>query len=240
MFESVWRRAWEDTDHFRHSGLFFWGCEVIGAALFAVIGGLLLPDNPSKIESALYPSVGIISGFILVFLGAYIWNLLKAPFRQRNEARTLLTTNPKPINLPNGNELLRAMAEVLQTCGELLMAQEQLDDLDKMSPNLVHVEQMQTRDNKAESYHLAMNKLQAEKMVAGKQFENILSDLITFISTQVWIKSAKPTVIGGNPGQFQGRGALEIFGRIAGRAGEVTRKIDELSGQATHTEDYHT
>lgn len=87
MAESTWCRAWKDTEHFRHSGLFFWWWEVLGAALFAVVGALLLPEQPSRLEYALYPSIGIVAGFATVFLVVFIWNLFRAPYRQRNKAR---------------------------------------------------------------------------------------------------------------------------------------------------------
>ena len=245
--ESSWRRAWEDTERFRHTAGSFWGLEIVGASVLGLVGGyagfLLAPINATPKQSFMYPAigavVGVIVGLTIVFLLIYGLNLFSAPYRQRNEARDLLLAKPKPIPLLNRGELIRAISEVQHTSGELLMAQEQLDNLEARSPNLVHVDAMETRDDAYAKYKQAINKLSAEKMVAGKPFESLLSDLIAYISTQVWVKEAKPTSIGGDDPQ-KDRTALGTFGRIAGKINEATRKIDELSGQAPDKEGYQT
>lgn len=85
--ESVRHRAWKDTEHFRQSSWFFWGCEVIGAALFAAVGYWLLPEKPSKLESSIYPVLGVVFGFAVVFVLILMWNLVRAPYNLLNEAR---------------------------------------------------------------------------------------------------------------------------------------------------------
>ncbi len=89
MAESTCRRAWKDTERFRRSTLFFWGCEALGAVLFGVGGALLLPEQPSRLASVLYPGLGTVAGLATVFVVVFIWNLFRAPYRQRNEAREL-------------------------------------------------------------------------------------------------------------------------------------------------------
>jgi len=61
---------------------------------------LLLPEESSKLQNALYPGLGVVVGFAAVFLVAFIWNLFWAPYRQRDEARKNLveleeTTHPE-------------------------------------------------------------------------------------------------------------------------------------------------
>jgi hypothetical protein len=92
--ESVWRRAWKDTDTFRSSAKFFWIAEVVGAAVAGVIGGMvgasLIPETPSRVQQYLYPAaggaVGVIVGFVIVFGLIFIWHLFRAPYRQRDDA----------------------------------------------------------------------------------------------------------------------------------------------------------
>lgn len=92
--ESVWRRAWKDTDNSRTSARFFWIAEVMGAAVAGVIGGMvgawLIPETAGKSQQYLYPAiggaVGIIVGFGIVFAFIFIWHLFRAPYEQRDDA----------------------------------------------------------------------------------------------------------------------------------------------------------
>ncbi len=136
------------------------------------------------------------------------------------------------IPIPNRDVLFRAIAKVQQTSADLLIAQERLDNLDMRSPNLVHVDEMTTRDNTLAEFKKALNKLEAEKMVAGKVFDALLAELIAYISTQVMAKLDKPTGI-------RILTALRYSGHIANKIREVTQKIDEISGQAPDKEGSH-
>ncbi len=92
------RRAWEDTERFRNTPVFFWGLEIVGASVLGLGGGyigfLLTPENAIPIQGFMYPAigsvVGIIIGLLIVFLFIYAWNLYRAPYKQRNEARLTL------------------------------------------------------------------------------------------------------------------------------------------------------
>ncbi len=91
--ETVWRRALRDSESFRHSGRFFWGCEVLGAAAFAaIVAYFFLPDDPSRFESAIYPLSGVVLGFVAAYALIYLWNFIRAPYRQRNEVREFAAT----------------------------------------------------------------------------------------------------------------------------------------------------
>lgn len=95
MLESAFHRAWRDTDKFRRSAKSFWMFEVVGAAMFGIIGAIgafwLTPQSASPFQQNSYPAIGggigIIVGFITVFALVFVWNLFRAPYRQRNEAR---------------------------------------------------------------------------------------------------------------------------------------------------------
>lgn len=92
--ESVWRRAWKDTKEFRNSDRFFWGWEVMGAAVAGVIGGMIgawiTPENSNKFWQYFYPAiggtVGIVTGIGIAFAFIFIWYLLRAPYKQRDDA----------------------------------------------------------------------------------------------------------------------------------------------------------
>ena len=95
MRESTWARAWADTDSFRTHTIWFWGVEVFGAGAFAVLGGMiglwLTPARASNFQQGLYPTlgsfIGVITGLPCTFICIYLWNLFRAPYRQRDELR---------------------------------------------------------------------------------------------------------------------------------------------------------
>ena len=92
--ESVWRRAWKDTDNFRSSAKFFWIAEVMGAAVAGVIGGMVgawfIPESSTEFQQYFYPAAGaaagVVSGFVVVFALIFVWHLFRAPYRQRDDA----------------------------------------------------------------------------------------------------------------------------------------------------------
>src|SRR3989304_1241981 len=102
--ESSWRRAWEDTERFRHTAGSFWGLEIVGASVLGLGGGyagfLRTPMGTTPTQSFLYPAiggvVGVIIGLMIVFSLIFIWNIFRAPYRQRNEARNMVRQLRKP------------------------------------------------------------------------------------------------------------------------------------------------
>ena len=97
MSEPTWHRAWKDTEGFRQTTKSFLMVEVVGVAAFGVLGGLvgvwLTPTHATTFQHNLYPAVGAFAGavlgFVLVFGLIYVWNLFRAPYRQRNDALRL-------------------------------------------------------------------------------------------------------------------------------------------------------
>ena len=95
--ESVWRRAWKDTEHFRNSARFFWVWEGSGAAVIGVVGGIigvwLTPEGADRLRQYLYPAiggaVGIIGGLVIMLVLIFIWHLFRAPYGQRDDALEL-------------------------------------------------------------------------------------------------------------------------------------------------------
>ncbi|MBN1375430.1 MAG: hypothetical protein JXA01_04675 [Dehalococcoidia bacterium] len=87
-------RANRDTERFRKdSRLWFWGVEVIGATLFGLCGGIvgfkLLPLDSTPFQQFILPcigtSAGLILGLVFVYLMIYLWNLFRAPYKQRDK-----------------------------------------------------------------------------------------------------------------------------------------------------------
>ena len=93
--QTAYQRASQDTESFRKSGFSFWALEVVGAAVFGVVGALvslwLTPSHSSAFWQNALPTIGgglgLVLGFAMVFLAIYFLNLIRAPYKQRNEAR---------------------------------------------------------------------------------------------------------------------------------------------------------
>ncbi len=92
--ESSWQRARKDLDSIRHSTLFFLLFEVVGLAAFGLLGSLLTPHDSSDLAKSLYPFVGAVLGALFAYGLLFLWNLFRAPYRQRNEAYSALLAVP--------------------------------------------------------------------------------------------------------------------------------------------------
>ncbi|MFC1905102.1 hypothetical protein ACFLXT_05035 [Chloroflexota bacterium] len=229
-------RARQEIIHALHSWK-FWVATIIAQAILMITAYVITPDNSSGLTYTIVHAIALVIGMLAMVGIAFVVSLIVAPYRQRDEARALLLAKPKPVPLQNKGELIRSISEVRQTSGELLLAQEQLDDLNARSPYIAHVEAMDAKENAKLKFNSAMNKLDAEILLAGKPFESILSKLTGYISNQVWIKEDKPIFHGGEPEALGFRTALTTFGRIVGRINNVIQEIDELSGQVPRMED---
>jgi len=97
-WETTRQRASKDTESFRKSTKSFWLLEIGGTAVLTFVGGyvgsLLMPQNPTPSQQYIYPgagaAIGMIIGLVVVFALIYLWNLFRAPYRQRDEARRMV------------------------------------------------------------------------------------------------------------------------------------------------------
>lgn len=80
-------RAWEDTLRSFKGLTFFWVVEVGLMVGFAFLGEFLVPEGASRFMSGAYRAVGTVIGAIVGFAVIFIIMLMRAPIKQRNEAR---------------------------------------------------------------------------------------------------------------------------------------------------------
>lgn len=236
-WETCWQRACKDTEHFRKSGWSFWAWGVVGAAVFGVVGAFvgywLTPSNFNPFWQFAYPTIGggigVVVGFVLVFSLILGWNLYRAPYRQRDEARGILQARPKPIPLPNSKELKEAIALVEN---KTILLVSQLDVYEKMRGQSNYTVNSDMENDKNTAYALwneAMNELRVQYLVAGERYESICIELTGFIWMQVAAKMEffKPPE-GNKPLVLKDR--LQFVGEIANRVKKALRGIDEISG----------
>jgi hypothetical protein len=88
MPQSVWGRAWSDTERFRQSNRFFWLCEVAGAAVLVAAATYLLVDaDTSRFWAAAIPAMGLVLGLAIAYVAIFSVYVLLAPWRLLNEER---------------------------------------------------------------------------------------------------------------------------------------------------------
>ncbi len=187
--QTAHQRAWQDTELFRKSGLSFWAFGVVGVAVFGVAGALvgfwLTPPNSSAFWRNAWTTIGgglgVVTGFVTVFLAIYLWNLFRAPYRQRNEARDLLLAKPKPIPIPNHDTLFKAIAEARMATIEVAENIENLK-LKKKGNFIFQDANMWDRlDRIQRRFGQACESLERETFVAGTVFEPILKPLLAYM-----------------------------------------------------------
>lgn len=93
-FESSWSKAWTDTETCRHTTFF-----VLNERIIVLITGFcgtyigilqtLTFTKPTFSQQYLYAPagsvLGAIVGLLMLNIGIYLWNVFKAPYRQRNQ-----------------------------------------------------------------------------------------------------------------------------------------------------------
>ena len=63
-------------------------------AIFGFLATLLTPENADRVTSAIYPAIGAVVGAVVGFGVIYLVMLVIALYKQRNEARYLLSEIP--------------------------------------------------------------------------------------------------------------------------------------------------
>ena len=114
--QTAYQRACQETELFRKTGWSFYVWEVGGAAVFGVVGGFigfwLTPSNTTTTGQFAWPTIGgglgVIIGFTIVFGGIFVWNLYRAPYRQRDEARKIVKQLTTPLD-STINETIRLL-----------------------------------------------------------------------------------------------------------------------------------
>jgi hypothetical protein len=97
--QSAPSRAGEDNEKFRSKLLWFLGFEVVGSGAIAGLTAWILWDR-SKLHGW---QVGLITfgvfvgGLFLIYGLIFLWNLFRAPYKQRNEARAMVTKLQKSL-----------------------------------------------------------------------------------------------------------------------------------------------
>ncbi len=72
------------------SSVAFWFVDLVGGVVFAGVGQMMAPEQPTRIEALAYPGGAFVVGILVIYAAAYLRYLILAPYRQRDEARAAL------------------------------------------------------------------------------------------------------------------------------------------------------
>jgi len=105
--ESVWSRAWGDASRFTQSHLGLLLHVFFDGACGAAAGGFALfieipPDGLTKSVAALGAALGLagaVSGFIMLWVGTFLFQRARAPYRQRGHARDQIRAGLRPLDI---------------------------------------------------------------------------------------------------------------------------------------------
>ena len=103
QWENAPQRANKDTKRFRkNSQVWFWGVEVVGSgAIAGLTGGILWNRNALQGWQVGLITFGVfVGGFFLIYGLVFLWNLFRAPYHQRNEARAKVDQYEREHNKP--------------------------------------------------------------------------------------------------------------------------------------------
>jgi hypothetical protein len=225
-WESTPQRAWKDTEHFRQSAGSFWLLEVVGAAIFGIAGAFggywLVPTNAASQQQFAYPTIGggigVIVGFIIAYGLIYLWNLFRAPYRQRDELRSKLSENQNLTPLSNRKELVTAIADAKIATIELIESEIYL----KNNPNPKGLGRvMVTLDarNANSKLNTTLKRLDKEKLVAGTNYEKFISPLVILMQSGVASVKSDHTL-------------LTFKAKLEESVIETIKNIDEISKSA--------
>jgi hypothetical protein len=217
--ETAWQRANRDTLSAFHT-LRFWLLDIISVAIFTLLVLLYTPSWIDKEWKTLYQI--LVPLFVAVIgLGVlYLVSLVRAPYLQRNEARTLLL-NKKSIQIPNKNDLIRAIAELKTSAIQYINLKDTMEWWRRERPHNVNVELTSQLEDANIRYNKALEIFESEKLVAGVDIESDLFFLNTFISLHV-LSADIPEII-----TKEGYSVREIENKINKRVNVTVKKINE-------------
>jgi hypothetical protein len=129
-------------------------------------------------------------------------------------------------HLGNRETLIRTIGIFGQKAKNLIYKQENIRWMDAQSPHLMQVDRMTERDNARVEYDRAVNQLENEILVAGKDFEEPLQMFFTYIKHLVFLRLwqdppeiVKPEILS----------SMELIKQIDRQIKVTIKRIEEIS-----------
>ncbi len=178
--QSSWGRARQDTVSSQRTARFMWG----GEGVLAVAGGSWLvqiaPSSATTIEIVGRSVISGLGGLITAILIVFAWNVYRAPYKQRDEARANLLEKQKPTPISNIDTLVRAISN-FRECAIVEFTHHQMRKEHSCKVPDCPLMMDGTPFDLAQAYEA----LAAEALVAGERAKSIVSPLMVFVLTQI-------------------------------------------------------
>lgn len=217
LHQSSWRRAKRDTWSAQTTNPLVW----LGQGALSLTGLLILPRvlSDTAITQTVVSVIGGAGGPIIVFLAVGLWNLFRAPYRQRDEARRQLESKPKPLPLPNRQQLLEAIADTRSAALKYGSLKRR-----RMKANAVPLtnSEVKTAFDKATS---ALELLRKQELVAGIDYQPVIARL----HAAIWVEIMNLSIIGKLPDPWT------FNSEVDNAISQAVQEIEELNRLATES-----
>lgn len=215
--ETAPSRAWRDTKKWLLGSFIAW---TIVLAVSAVVAAIFSPITDTIWARAIAGLIGAIVALIIIVGITYLVHLLIAPYRQRDEARTQLSLEPKPTPLDNRRALLTAIYEVKEAATEFIEYKENLREALKQNPDILDKDIKWVDDfgKKKGRYEKSLAAVNMEEFLAGDDYKIHISPFILLIQSGILVRDKNA--------MLKFKKALDI--NLEG----VRKKIDEISASA--------
>lgn len=136
-------------------------------------------NNAPTLEIVVRSVIGGLGGLLTAILIILVWNIFRAQYKQRDEARALLLAKPKPAPLTNRKELISAIHALKETAQETVRRYRTLRESRRPHIRLarallphIKTEEEASRDydGSFEKYYEARKNLECQKLIATEAF----------------------------------------------------------------------
>ena len=227
LHESSIRRAWHDTGSLLSNRLFDVVAMVVGAVLGVVLLPAGLPPSAATYLNVLLAVLRAIVGVIAVFISILLWTLLRAPYRQRDDAWRNLAAKSRSLPLHNRERLIEAIAEFEAAASSYASVMSFLKlrgpaaDVETASP----VEQA-AYQSALRRFAAATDALKQQMLVAGQEYQPAVDPVLDYVADALRNVSSSNNLLEG----------MTFTAKLDAIAKKAVQDIDELNqgSQAEH------
>ena len=168
----------------------------------------------------LLPTVAWVSiGAAIAYGCIFLFNLFRAPYKQRNEALALLQKQPMVPPLTNRTALLEAIAELKSSALNFMNYR-----VGQATPAFFEANRRYIR---------SIDELEAQKLVAGNAYKSPINDLVILVMLPMLMKLQESGI-----NNITDKVKMDI--KLQQQVDYAIRKIDEISGQVPGKEGSQT
>jgi hypothetical protein len=173
QWESASKRASADTKEWLLNRIWAWFLAFIIPGGSTMIAVCFIPTTASVPLAALYGFIGGVCGLILLFATIYLAQFCMAPYKQRNEARSIVDGYNKLKSPPNREAIIKAMAHAMNTAIDVYGIADKVRDFDIKIRNVTEASRL----------------LDTEIKIAGQNYKDAFIPFKNLISMPIFLKA---------------------------------------------------